>query len=361
MKKKILIIFVSIFAMLVMAISFMLSIAANPVPKLLGNYNSEVELTEQLDSESFEQLTGEINELGDEFPYESLGYYASALYKKIHNISINTLTNVITAGKSANNLKCLLLDLCCDENKPVLLDYDKLVADLIDSTKDSNYRASILLYLNQDYTYGSKKELQDIYVSLVADEDDNIAATALQALYYSNVKKAAPVIDSILYDDTEKYGTKTVCRAIDLESVRIATSGNKEQIKKYTSQCIELIENKEYTSAVLYGLIDAKDIEAMKIVMDCEEADKVIKTYCVYNDYSVLEKWFTNSAITEENINFFLECMDNFHVKQALSILENLLESENPIVSENPEIYGRIAKTIEIIKKEGADYFEAWQ
>ena len=284
MIKKITVAFCGILLVLLFSFLISVTIAANPVPKLLENYRSEEELLSVLNGESFNDLSAEVNELGDKFEYGGLSYYAEALYGKIYTVSTKNLTDMITSKLNTVNLRCLLLELAGNEDKPILLDFETLKKQLVDSKNSTDYRVAILQYLNQYYTYGNTDQLTGTLEKLLDDEDDFVASNALQALFYSNSEKALPFIDEILYSRSTSTGEKTLCRAIDLKAVFFSKEPNESELRRYIDFCNEMLDSKRNVGAVLYGLIDTNTFEAMRVVLNSDWSDDIMKTYCVYNN-----------------------------------------------------------------------------
>ena len=348
-------------AITVLLLSFALTIviAANPIPKYLENYASEEELMSVLDGESFDDLTDEINAMGDETEYGSLAYYAQALYNKIYDISATNLTRIIVSPTTVNNLKYLILELAGSEFDPILLDFDLLYEEMMDTKNASSYRVNILLYLNQYYTYADESRLKDAFAVLAYDADDRVAAAGIQALYYSGSEAAMPIIDSMLYDDSIPKGKKTMNRLISSKAADLAKTKDKEETEKYIGFCQELLDNNQYVGAVLYALIDVHTMEAVEIVLNSDKADYLIKHYCISNDYSCMSEWFVNGEISVEKCNTYLEYLSYFPAKQALPDIQKVLEEHADFFAENVELRETFKLTIKDIENKGGNTRES--
>lgn len=359
MKKKIIITLAVIISLVVILATVALS---RPTPKLLKNYASEEELMSVLDKEDFEQLKNEVNEAGDNYKYEELIHYAYAIKNKISEIPADILTELITSKLNAVNLRYLLLDICDNEFAPIILDYDKLVKMITDTEENETLRSFALIYLNQPYTYAKQEGFSDILYSLCFDKSKVVSEFALQGLYFNERQKAIPVIKTILYEDTDNFGPKVVNRAISYMAQEFRDHSSeytdgKEQ-ERYFKFCTDMLNENKYCNGILYGLIDANSIDAVKIVLSSPHSREGLKLYCVSQNYYAIRDWVYEGGVTKEKAEYFLECLNYFPAKQAVTDLQTILsESPELFSNENDSLKERLTSKLEYLKTNGTNIF----
>ena len=337
------------------------TIAAHPTPKILQKHDSEEALLNELDKMSFDELIDEINELGDDYAYEGLSGYAHALYGKLYDVSVDTITNLVISKCSTENLKCLILDLCSDEMKPIRLDYNKLISELLNTSNTADFRSSILLYLNQYDTYADEDGFTDILAELTADADDTVSSFALQALYYSDAERAMPIIDSIFYAGNTNNKTFTEIRALDLKADSLWKNKDPAEISRFLTECDLRVQNEQNALSVLYAVIDVHSVDTMLYVLNCSIAPETMKLYCVYHNYSCLSEWFFAEPISVERVEKMIQYLDYYPAKQAIPDLQKALDENPAFFSENPDLKEKTELVEKKIEKEGGDAFGAWQ
>ena len=356
MKKKL---FISLAVIIPLIAVFAVVGLSRNTPKLLKNNKSADELMSKLDSGDFEQIKDELNEVSDKYNYNDLYTNADKIKDKITKIHPIVLTQLVTSKLIPVNMRCLLIDICDNEFSPIILDYDKLIKMLTDTEENESLRSSVLIYLNQPYTYSQKEGFSDILYSLCFDEADLVSEFALQGLYASDRRKAIPVIQTILYENTDVFAPKTVNRAFDYMALELKNHSSEymdgKEKEKFFNLCEGMLNKNKYCVPILFALIDINSPEGAIIVLNSPHSNDDMKTYCVSHNYYSIRNWVFDDGVTAEKVDFFLDCLSYFHALEAVPELQKILSDAPELFGERSDYFTeRINTTIDEIEKIGS-------
>ena len=312
---------------------------------------SETEAMSKLSESSFDALLSDINAMGDNVDMSDLIFHANALSEKAAvEVSQERIIKEIANEYNSDAARVILTQIYRrmgnDGNNT------ELVAMLERGDVDFEIKRNILLNLYQSPTANA-----DVFVKVALGEDNRLAFHAIKILNEVDSKAAIEIADGIIKgfdgDVTEK-----VCAAIKVKATQLRGSSDKGEILEFISFCDDILA-KEYkkddivTDTVIFALSDIMSVDAISYIVMSEKIDNIAKSYCINQNYSVLEKMLTGDA-TKTDVEIVSEAMRIYPIADMVSPLQSVLSSQLESRSdESDETTKQIQSIIEFVSENG--------
>jgi len=312
---------------------------------------SETEAMSKLSESSFDSLLNDINAMGDKVDMSDLIFHANALAEKAAaEASPERIIKEISNENNTDAARVILTQIYRRTGNDG--GNKELVAMLERSDVDFEIKRNILLNL-----YQSPSASVDVFAKIALSEDNRLAFHALKILNEVDSKAAIEIADGII-KGFDGVVTEKVCAAIKVKASQLSISSSKGDIQEFISFCDGVL-SKEYkkddiaTDTVIFALSDVMSVETISYIVMSEKIDTIAKSYCIEQNYSVLEKMLVEDAAKSE-IEIVSEAMRIYPITDMVAPLQSALSTQLKSRSaESDETAKQIQSIIEFVSENG--------
>lgn len=325
---------------------------ASVIPKYLKNYTSEEEYLFALRQEDFETLVEEIKAIDPSQPYSTLTYYAAVLQEKCADVSEETLRELYHSAGNAVYFKMLLLEIYGNGKRPILLDYDMLEEELLDSQTPPALQAGILDYLSHPQTYGESDQfLVTLGDLLNTAKDETLRSNTLKEIFYRDPETAIKTIDAYLekYEGGALEGNIRTALSLKGESLK---NGSEEEISGFLSLCDEILQKTSDVDAICAALLPIHTRDVLLYILNNEKIDSVMKGNFVYHNYEILSE-IAKEPVTEETVRTITYAMQQTPLLEMEPDINTMIQSNADFFGQNTELLDLLNETLAFIKENG--------
>ena len=162
-------------------------------------------------------------------------YYASALAKKLSELSSNAIESMLLSNASSERFKVILLQ--CSVYESIKLDYDRLSCLLEDPGTGYEVKANIINNMLEDTTASYLSAIEKTALDL---SDERLANLALRRLYLRAPERAIEISDDILNGYKAELNSRTLT-AIQVKAGEYKKDVNAAGEKEFADFCTRVI------------------------------------------------------------------------------------------------------------------------
>lgn len=297
----------------VLVMSFMITgtiFATDKLEIFRGEYSgikTEDEIVRKLASKTFDELLSEINILGDSTG-ENFIYHANALREKAGKISNEKIQAEILNESNSVNTRVTLIQISSLIDKS--LDINVMQDFIFDDKADFEIKRNALLYL-----YKENNVSVDLIEKVSLGNDEELAFQAIKMLNKADPSKAIEIADKIIHTYNGVVSEK-VRAAIKVKGSQLADSSTIDERIKYIDFCDGILSTNNskgkgdiVSDTVIFSLSDIMSEETISYIVASDKIDRIAKSLCVEQNYSVLRSMLIDENISEKNLNTVIEAM----------------------------------------------------